>query len=456
MKPGRAVRRVVLVVCDSLRADLVDARSAPTTTRIATAGTRFSAFCSVFPSTTRTSAASLATGSLPASHGLLGNTMAIDEGHGLVCVSAGKADFLDRLRRSRGGADGRALGRQTLHERVAPLGAAVAMSNVSPGAAYVHDPEGAGYVWHRSGSFGPGRTPLDDGLEIAVGAAGDRVMTERFCALLQRGVPPYSVLWLSEPDHSGHHHALGSPEHRRAIASADACVGRVHSTVRALDPGGEQILFAVCSDHGMQTIRRRIDIAERLVDAGFKASADSADLVVAPQGTAALLSFAADAEPLVPHVAAWLAEQDWAGRVIEGDALVGVGLPADGRLRIAVGLAGDDVVNPHGVRGFSDVAENALGGESLPGHGQHGGLAPYEQAPFLAIDGGGFAPGVRDDAASLIDLAPTFLRHLGLCAADVDGRALALGGPPDGAAASQTAAAAGRADATKTPRAGSP
>ena len=127
----------VLVVCDSLRADLVDEATAPALSRLRAQAASFPRFRGVFPSTTRTSAASIATGCHPASHGLLGNTMVLDEGDGLRCLSAGKPDFLDRLRR----ATGRALARPTLHERVAARGAAVLMSNVSPGAAYVHDPE---------------------------------------------------------------------------------------------------------------------------------------------------------------------------------------------------------------------------------------------------------------------------------------------------------------------------
>ena len=186
----------VLVVCDSLRADLVDAALAPTLARLRDEHASFPNFRGVFPSTTRTSAACIATGCRPAAHGLLGNTMVLDEGAGLVCLSAGKPDFLDRLRR----ATGRALGRPTLHERVAPLGPAVLMSNVSPGAAYVHDPEHAGYVYHRSGSFGPGGEKLAEGLAIEVGAEGDDVMTSRFCEeLLGRRKPPYAALWLSEP-----------------------------------------------------------------------------------------------------------------------------------------------------------------------------------------------------------------------------------------------------------------
>lgn len=412
---------VVLVVCDSLRADLVDADTSPTLARLRDTGATFPAFRGVFPSTTRTSAASIATGCRPASHGLLGNTMVLDEGAGLACLSAGKPDFLDRLRR----ATGRALARPTMHERVAALGPAVAMSNVSPGAAYVHDPEGAGYVYHRSGSFGPGRRPLADGLDIRVGAEGDRAMSERFCdEVLARRAPPYAVLWLSEPDHTGHHSPLGSPDHRRAIGEADRNVARVLAQVEALDPAGTRILFAVCSDHGMQTVRRKVDLDARLVEAGFKSAPDSGDVVVAPQGTAAVIHVAPEARSRFPEMLAWMRTQDFAGQVLHGAALAEAGLPATGTLVAAVSLAGDDEPNEHGIRGRSDVAENALGGESLPGHGQHGGLGQYEQRPFVALRGPGIAPGRHGGPASLIDLAPTFLRHLGLPETGMDGAAL--------------------------------
>jgi arylsulfatase A-like enzyme len=416
------MKQFVLVVCDSLRRDLVDGGSMPTLALLASRSACFDAFRGVFPSTTRTSAASIATGCLPAGHGLLGNTMVLDEGQGLTCFSAGKPDFLDRLRR----VTGRALARPTLHERVASVGPAVTLSNVSPGAAYVQDPEGAGYVYHRSGSFGPGRRALADGLDIEVGAAGDRVMTARFCEeVLARRRPPHAVLWLSEPDHTGHHAPLGSHAHRQALREADANVARVLAEVERLDPAGEDILFGVCSDHGMQTIRRRIDLEARLVEAGFKAAPQSRDLVVAPQGTAALIHFDASARDRIEPCARWLAAQDFAGQVVTGAALAALGLPAGGSLGIALAMAGDDVPNEFGVPGRSDIAENPFGGESLPGHGQHGGLGAYEQQPFLVLRGGGFQPGRRSTPASLIDLAPTALRHLGLACDGMDGRPLA-------------------------------
>src|SRR4029077_887439 len=109
-----AMNRAVIVICDSLRRDLIPPADAPFLTELGQRSTRFATHASVFPATTRTSAASIATGCLPARHGLLGNTMALDEGEGLVCRSAGPPDFPDRLRR----ATGRTLHVPTLAERL--------------------------------------------------------------------------------------------------------------------------------------------------------------------------------------------------------------------------------------------------------------------------------------------------------------------------------------------------
>ena len=95
-------KRAVIVICDSLRADLIGPDDTPFLIELGERGAWFTSHRSVFPSTTRASAASIATGCLPARHGLLGNTMALDEGDGLVCRSAGHPDFPDRMRRATG------------------------------------------------------------------------------------------------------------------------------------------------------------------------------------------------------------------------------------------------------------------------------------------------------------------------------------------------------------------
>ena len=418
------MNRVVIVVCDSLRTDLITPRDAPFLSELGRRSARFVNHASVFPSTTRTSAASIATGCLPARHGLLGNTMALDEGDGLVCLSVGKPDFRDRLQR----ATGRTLHAPTLAERLDRIGeTAIAFSNVSPGAAYFLDPDGFGWVYNAAGSYGPGRQPLpaEDGLQIGKGDAGDTVATERFCEeVLQRRAPALALLWLSEPDYTGHHTPLGSPAHRRAIANADANVRRVAETVAALDSDGERVLLIVGSDHGMETVDETIDLDRLLIEAGLKRGATSSDVVVAPNGTAALLYFADPAGALVGKIAWFLEAQDWVGRAFVGGRLAEVGLPTGSAAQIAVTLKTDDRANPHDVPGHSHIIRDSLEPKDCTGFGQHGGLGSNEQRPFLFASGGGFGSGVYHGRSSLIDIAPTVLRHLGLDTAGMDGRPL--------------------------------
>ena len=83
----RSGRRAVVVVCDSLCADLVAPHVAPALAALRAQGADFVSARGVFPSTTRTSSASMATGCLPAAHGLLGNTMVLREQGALVRLS---------------------------------------------------------------------------------------------------------------------------------------------------------------------------------------------------------------------------------------------------------------------------------------------------------------------------------------------------------------------------------
>ena len=419
------MNQVVIVICDSLRADLITAVDAPFLSELGRRSARFANHASVFPSTTRTSAASIATGCLPARHGLLGNTMALDEGEGLVCLSVGKPDFRDRLH----AATGRTLHMPTLAERVGRAGeTAIAISNVSPGAAYFLDPDGYGWVYNPAGSFGPGRRPLPaaDGLGITKGAAGDDAATERFCQeVLRRRAPALALLWLSEPDFTGHHTPLGSPAHRAAIASADANVQRVAATISTLDPTGERILFIVGSDHGMETVDQTIDLDGLLIDAGLKHGPASSEIVVAPNGSAALFYFAEPAGALVAEVARFLEAQEWVDRTFAGHNLGLTGLPTSSAMQIAVTLKPDERANPFGVPGHSHIVRDSLEAKDCTGFGQHGGLGRNEQRPFLFVSGGGFAPGIRCNRSSLIDIAPTALRHLGLSSTGTDGQPLA-------------------------------
>ena len=186
------------------------------------------------------------------------------------------------------------------------------MSNVSPGGAYFQDPDGCGFVYHRAGSYGPGREPVPDHdrLKVSHDACGDWDMTTRFCEQALRGKDRgLGVLWLTDPDHTGHHTPLGSPEHLAAIRSADRCVMEAVRTVRNLEAQGQGVLCLVGSDHGQETVRRIIELDAALVRAGLKQSLDSDDVLVAPQGTGALFYLREDVLERRDAIAAYLAGQ---------------------------------------------------------------------------------------------------------------------------------------------------
>lgn len=418
------MKRAVLVVCDGLRADMITPELTPNLARLAGDARVFANHRGVFPSTTRVTSASIATGCLPARHGLEGNVVALDEGDGLIAVSTGPPDFHDRLQR----VTGRTLMVPTLAQRLEKHGGSIVYSNVSAGAAQFQDPDGHGYVYHRQGSYGPGRRPLSgsDHFDVTHDSAGDAAMTKRFVdEILDARRPALAVLWQCEPDHSQHACPLGSPDHRAAIAGADACAARVATAVEALEAAGDDILLIICSDHGHETVDQVIPLETLLVDAGLKAAAGSSDVVVASNGTSAAI-YMSDAERYrAGDIVEFLRGQDWIGEIFAGPDLATVGHRTDTALAIAVTTRNRDTTNPYGVAGMSHVIADPLSGDDNVGFGQHGGLGRHEQQPFMMVRGGDFGRATRvDTPSSPIDIAPTILRHLGLPHDDMDGAPL--------------------------------
>lgn len=156
--------RAVIVVLDGLRRDFVTPSTTPRLHGFAGHAASFLAHRSVFPSATRVVSSCVATGCYPNRHGMQGNSFALFEGGRIVAHDAGLPDFLQHKR----AVTGSSLAMPTLAQRLAPHGGVWVFSNVSPGAAYAHDPDGWGHVYHRAGSFGPGRVPVADPLLVTL------------------------------------------------------------------------------------------------------------------------------------------------------------------------------------------------------------------------------------------------------------------------------------------------
>ncbi|NBQ57126.1 MAG: hypothetical protein EBU32_01770 [Opitutaceae bacterium] len=92
------MRRVVLMICDGHRADFVRPEMCPNLYNFADRARRFDHHSAIFPSATRASAASIATGCFPASHGLHGNSMGLPDKNGYLVFDVGAPSFLDEIR----------------------------------------------------------------------------------------------------------------------------------------------------------------------------------------------------------------------------------------------------------------------------------------------------------------------------------------------------------------------
>lgn len=414
------MKRVVIVICDGLRADMVGPEHTPNLMRIAEAGVHCKNHGGVFPSTTRTTAASIATGCLPGTHGLQGNAVALDHGDGLKVYSVGPPDFRDKLH----AAKGRTLKVPTMSERVKDAGGAVIYANASPGAGIFLDPDGHGHMIHRNVGFGPGRVTLEPH-GTGHDAAGDAALAQRFIdEILHDRKPALALMWMCEPDHTQHDVPLGSPAHIDVVRAADAQAGRVYDNIRSDIDSGE-VLFMVASDHGHETVADIIDLEDMLIAAGLKEGPGSPDVAIAPQGFSATIYLSDDAKDRRDAIADHLRGDARIGSVVTGDAMRDLGLdPNDGLDIVVVGAASEDA-GEGGLPGTGYAFQGDLKISNNVGCGQHGGLGKYEQSPFLICAGGGFVAGSTiTDKTSAIDIAPTAMRHLGLDTDGMDGRAL--------------------------------
>jgi type I phosphodiesterase/nucleotide pyrophosphatase len=415
-------RRVVFICCDGLGRRWVTPTLTPVLCQIANASLWCADHRAIFPSATRASAASVATGCRPARHGLHGNRMGLMQDGRISVRDVGNPAFRTQMRAATGGT----LRVPTLADRVADAGGFVAFSNVSPGAAYFLDPESFGFVYHRAGSYAPGGKLIAgvDALAVTHDLGGDWAMTERFCAeVLRERKPSVSVLWLANPDLTLHGAPLGSPDHRDALRATERCVAAVSETVERLRAAGESILLLIGSDHGQETVGDYVSIEAWLGAHGLGGELADGRIAVATQGTAALLYATNEGRAALLDQLDPMRAEPWAGEVVLEDGLAALGHAASGGVVAAVNMGRREEANAYGVPGARWVAADP-GNQKPAGFGQHGGWGPDETQPFLLLNGMDVRPGVHASRSSLVDIAPTILSFLGLSRAGVDGAPL--------------------------------
>jgi len=429
-----SVLRVLIAAFDGLQPAQVSPELTPVVHRLVTEGVTFTRHHAVFPTVTRTNAASMVTGRHPGDHGLAANSVVVSElAPGRVIDALEPA--LARLAGSRGG---RVLLAPTLGEMLAAhCRVYAAVVGGTSGNAYVHHPRAAttgGAVVHSDFAL-PSRHheavhrrfgPWPEKQVPSIGRIR-RVADVLLDYVVPRVDPDVATVWFPEPDVSQHAAGVGSSPAREALREADAQLGRILTSLRhrGVDPD-----VLVVSDHGYSTIVGVVDVEAEVRRAGFPSGEEPGGVAVAPNGGAALF-YVRDGNPtVVDRLATWLAEQPWAGALVGTQPEArGLGLlPGD-----AAGITGSRA--PHIAMSLwwdSDPGANGFAGRSyatggVPGQGTHGSGSPHDLRSVLIAAGPGFRRGVASDLPSgNVDLAPTVLALLGLAPdPSFDGRVLA-------------------------------
>ena len=440
-----ADRHVVVVVWDGMRPDFVSEATTPHLWSLAQSGVFFANHHSVFPSATVVNGTALATGAYPAHSFVVANTdyrPRIDPEHSVGIESLAAVRRGDEL------SGGHYLGISTVAESLHAHSLATAIAG-SKGVALLHDraprasqpavspvvyasealpPELDSVLLQTLGAFPPAGKPDDK-------RARDAWTTQALIGLLWKdGVPPYSLLWLAEPDSTEHATGPGSPASLAAIRSSDDNLGLL---LAELDRRGLRTTtdVLVVSDHGFSTYRGAVDVAAALAAAGFDARSSLAgglaagQIMVSANGGCTLLYVGGRGADLVQRLVTWLEQQDWVGTIFARSGLEGT-FPLSAA-HIDSPDAPDLVVSWHWSHDQSPTGVPGLLGSgtgSTPDRpGGHASLSVYDMHNTLIAAGPDFRAGVRDPLPSgNTDLAPTILWILGLKdeAARRDGRVL--------------------------------
>lgn len=412
--------RVLLVVWDGLRPDLVHEDLTPTLFALAARGVRCAHHHAVFPTCTTVNMASLITGALPARHGIPGNSLVVPAVDAEQPLSLLAFEPLDRWARARGG---RLLRAPTLPERVRAAG----------GKVLVLCSDGAGYAAlldaDRSGAFFDFARAWPGSFERHVRATGEvpppatpnlarmEFLVELFLRVWRDDRPDLAIVWFEEPDASQHRTGLGSAPSLGVVRALDRLLGHVLSALGG--EGGVDTL--VLSDHGASTIAGKVRLAEALEQAGL--TDGPRRVVVAPSGGTDLLWV-----PDPGHrkaVIAFLRQHDWAGVLFgatEEEATFPMAEAALGREAgdLACGFAWEAAAGAGGLPGRT-AADTGYAISAAA----HGGLGPFDIHCLLVACGPDFKRGTVSEAPSgIVDVAPTVAAILGLELGPCDGRVL--------------------------------
>ena len=413
-------RRVVIVVWDGLRPDLVVPEATPTLAAMADSGTWVRESYCAYPSETRVNATTLATGCQPGRHGIVGNKLYVPNVDPHSAVVTGDDATLTAIAER----DPPLVAVPGLGDYLAEAGkSVVVVSSGSPGSAWLSNPRAQDHLYNRAlvrpaaaqvavaqfGRVPPDSHPATGQLEWQA-----RVCTEHIWPTLR---PDVTICWLTDPDHTQHRYGLGAPQSLAALRACDAVFGRL---LASLDKLGWQdhTNVIVTSDHGFTTRRPQYETDP--------IAALASDDVIVSSGAIYLTSESTDRAAAIVQT---LQDQPAVGAIFAADDGPAAGRP--GTLPLSLAWGGRlhhrrpdiqcspvwwDDMNEYGVPGYA----------AGPAGASHGSTSPRDLRNTLILAGPDVRSATTSDApAGLIDVAPTILAMLGLpVPTTMDGRVL--------------------------------
>ena len=451
----------MVFVLDGLRPDSISETDTPNLHRLRKEGVSFENPHAVFPTVTRVNSTSLGTGSYPARHGIMGNSVFVPAVDPLRAFTNDNFESLLKLDEA---TSGRMVTTTGIAELLARSGQnMVVVSSGSTGSALLLAPQaqrGTGTVIN--GDFYPGKkvafpdavseavlkrfgpAPVKGGAKDGYDASVDWSMEVLREYVLPELRPKVVFTWMTEPDHIQHGLGVGAPESLAGIRNDDRQIGLVLKKLEALGLRDKTNILVV-SDHGFAQTVFDINVGRALTEAGVIPVGDTGEVVIASSGQAVSLHVKDRDPKRVQAIVDFLQRQPWCGVVFTAGKTGGLAHEgaAPGTFSLQYAHLGGherspDIVftfpwsstpNRHGVPG-TDYNQTSGSGKTGPvdsGGANHGGIGPWTVRNTMLANGPDFKrAAVIRTPSSNVDVTPTLLHLLGTTAAlpGMDGRPL--------------------------------
>src|SRR5260370_3665247 len=327
----RRVEHMVVVVWHGMRPDFVSEQNTPTLSKLAQDGVTFRNHHCVYPSATIVNGTAINTGVYPNHNGLLANHDYRPE------IDAKKSIDVENVAVVRKGDEisgGKDIGVPTIAELIQNAGGKTAIAtaktvgllldrhrgsrggqNIFAGESLPHDAVAS--ILKTLGAFPPATQPADRD------AWTTKALTD---FLWEKGIPQFSLLWLSEPDDTEHKTAPGAPAALAAIKSSDENLARVLAALDRANTSSTTDIFVV-SDHGFSTISRAIDLRQILREAGFDAVTEftsepkSGQVMIVGNGGTVLFYIIGHDAAITRRLVEFLQQTDFAGVIFTRELL---------------------------------------------------------------------------------------------------------------------------------------